>query len=290
MKTIIKNYKNISNAILIDSWISGPTISIFWWIHWDEVSGIKANRYFYEQVKKWNINIKKGKLILVLEANEEAVKINDMQVNYNLNRLFKDDLVDKDDYEYKRVEELKSILKISDYLLDLHSTSGPSIPFLYSEMQNFDLAKKMWVSHVIWGWWDLDWNEISWDTENYINSYGWVWFTFEAWDHLSKDWFKNAYSMILNFLSALEIIDYKYFEKIWEIEMFFKIIDFYVAKSNDFKYKVLENNFQNFKAWTLIWIDSWEEVIANEDMIFVMPKKEEIIQKWVEVYFVGKEL
>jgi len=286
----ITTYNNLANIYFIDSEVPWPIISIFWWIHWDEISWVKANKYFFDQIKDWNINIKKGKLILVLEANEEAVKINDRQVEYNLNRLFKDDLDDLDNYEYKRAIVLKNILKDSDYLLDLHSTSWPSIPFLYSEMQNFELAKKMWVSHVIWGWWELDWDTISWDTENYINSHWWVWFTFEAGDHLSKDWFKNAYQMILNFLSTLDIIEHKYFKNIWWEKVFFKVTDYYVAKSDNFKYKVPEENFQKFKAWTLIWIDGWNEILAKEDMIFVMPKKEEIIQKDIEVYFIGKEI
>lgn len=290
MSLTISNYKNISNVYLIDTWIAWPIISIFWWIHWNEISWIKANKYFFEQIKAWEINIKKGKIILVLKANEEAVKINNRQVKYNLNRLFKDDWIEKDDYEYKRALELKSILRESDYLLDLHSTSWTSIPFLYSEMHNYDLAKKMWVSHVIWWWWELDWNTVSWDTENYINSHAWVWFTFEAWDHLSKIWFKSAYSMILNFLSVLEIIDKNYFSKIWFGENYMKVIDYYVAKSNDFNYNISIENFQKINAWTLIWIDWWIEVRSKNNMVFIMPKAEDIIEKDVEVYFIGEEI
>jgi hypothetical protein len=41
------------------------------------------------------------------------------------------------------------------HLLDLHSTSGPSIPFLFSERRNFEIAEKLGVPHVVVGWNDL---------------------------------------------------------------------------------------------------------------------------------------
>jgi len=35
------------------------------------------------------------------------------------------------------------ILDSSGMLLDLHSTSGPSIPFMFAESQNLEIAKQL---------------------------------------------------------------------------------------------------------------------------------------------------
>ena len=283
---IIENYKNISSSYLIDSENKWKNISIFWWIHWDEKSWILACKKFLKNVDDWEIEILKWKIILVLKSNEEAVKINKREVKFNLNRLFKDNSDIENCYEKNRAEELKTILQESDYLLDLHSTSWPSIPFLFSEMPNFDLAKKLWVNHII-AWWNELWWVISWDTESYINSLWWQWFTFEAWNYDNPDWEKIAYQMLLNFLSQLWIISNKYFKNILELEeKFIKMKSVYIAKSNNFKYKIDIENFKEIKKWTLIWIDNWEKIFAEEDIFLIMPKKEEIIEKWVEVFFI----
>ena len=62
---IIKNYNNIESTYLIDSEKEWPVISIFSWIHWDEISWILANKKFFEQIDKWEIKINFWKLIFL---------------------------------------------------------------------------------------------------------------------------------------------------------------------------------------------------------------------------------
>lgn len=285
---ITQNYKNIDSCIEIDTWIKWPTVSIFSWVHWDEISWIYATNIFLDKLEKWEIKVNCWKINLVLEANEVAVKDKKREVCYNLNRLFKDDIVYWDTYEEKRAIDLKKILRESEYHLDLHSTSGPSIPFLFSEMSNFQLAKKLWISHIVWWWWELDEWVISWDTELYVNKLWWTWFTFEAWNHDNPEWWKNSYQMILNFLSSLDLIDKKYFKEIWKEEVYFKVIDSYIAKTDNFRYSIEIENFKKLKKWTLIWKDWDEEIIAKDNMILTMPKTN--YKKWWEVFFIWKEI
>lgn len=290
MNNIVKD-KQVDSLYIIDSWKTWPIVTIFSWIHWDEVSWIRACEKFLKAVSNNVIEINIWKIQLVIWCNKEAIKIWKREVKYNMNRLFNDDLdVDFSDYEHKRSRELMQVIKKWEYLLDLHSTPWPSIPFMYCEKINMDLWKKLWVSHVI-VWWNALGDIVSWDTENYMNFNSWKWFTFEAWDHESLDWEKNAFQCILNFLSSLWIIDDIYFKNIWEENsMFMEMKWVYTAKSNSFKYNINLDNFQKIKAWTIIWYDNWEENIVNEDIIFIMPKVEDIIKKWIEVYFIWKEI
>jgi len=285
----MQNYKNINSAYLFDTKIQWKTIVIFSWIHWDEISWIFATKKFINEIDSWNILLNSWRLIIVTNCNEIAIKNVLRYDKKNLNRLFFN-WKKWDTYEEKRSDELMKILDEADYFLDLHSTSWPSIPFLFSEEKNFGFAKQLWISHIIWWWAELENWLISWDTENYVNNIWWVWFTFEAGNHDAPDWWKNAYQMILNFLSSLNIIDKKYFIKIWDKQLFIKMTDFYNAKSNIFKYNVSTENFSKIEKWTFIWTDNNEKVFAKEDMILVMPKDEKVIEKGIEVFFIWKEI
>jgi len=286
---IIENdYLWVNGAYLFDTELAWPTLVIFSWIHWDEVSWIVANKSIYEKLINKEILLNFWRLILVVESNKEAIIQRKRFVEYNMNRLFKD-WIEWDCYEIERSKELRKILDESDCLLDLHSTSWPSIPFMYAEKCNLNFAKSLWISHIIYGWDNIsNWN-VSWDTENYVNRNWWVWITFEAWNHDDDDWAKNSFQMILNFLSVLWMIDNKYFSNITEWKNIICIKDCYENKSWMFKYELANiDNFQFIKFWTLIWYDWQEPVIAKEDFILVMPTAEYAIKQYADVFFIWK--
>lgn len=286
---IKKNYKNIKGAYIFDTNKSWKTIAIFWGIHWDEVSWVKAALNFIDELEKGNIKLEFWKVIIIPKCNEIAIEEGKRYSKFNLNRLFFN-WEKWNSYEETRSDELIKILDESDYLLDLHSTSGPSIPFLFSESKNLELSKQLWVSNIILWWWELSSLVISWDTENYINNKWWVWFTFEAWNHCHIDATENAFNMILNFLSVLGIISKDLYKKIWDNTNIVKMDNVYISQSTNFKYLTSIENFSKITKWTLIWIDNSKEVYAEEDMILIMPKDEKIIEKWVEVFFIAKSI
>jgi len=285
---IIENYNGISDTICVDTEIDGPIISIFAGVHWNEISGVKALSNFYEMIKNRKIDLKKWKLIFVLKANQQAIKINKREIKYNLNRLFKKD-IDGNDYEILRAKKLMNILDEVDYHLDLHSTSWKSVPFIFSEIQNKNLVKKLWVSPVVFGRNELS-KVLLWDTETYMNSMWKQWFTFESWNHDNLEGKKNALQMIYNFLVVLEIIDFKYFKNIGNNKKFIKLDKIYIAKTDNFTYQINPKNFMNLRKDTIIWLDEWEKVIAPYDMILTMPVLEKIVKKWIEVFLIWKQI
>ncbi len=288
---IVNNYFLASSTALINTWNEWPNISIFSWIHWNESSGINANKRFLDEVESWLIEIIKWRILLVLEANQEAIKIWDREVAKNMNRLFTIDDQVWDDYEAIRANQLRNLLKLIsvDKHLDLHSTSWPSIPFMFAEKDKFVEAKNLWVSHIIWWWWELSNWVMAWDTENYVNMLWWSWFTFEAGNHDSLDWEKNAYQMILNFLAVNWLIDENYFREIWNDKNFMMIQKAYIANSDNFRYEIDIENFKNLEKWTLIWYDDDVPIFAEDDMVLIMPKKQEILKKWIEVFLIWKK-
>lgn len=179
-----------------------------------------------------------------------------------------------------------------DYLLDLHSTSGPSVPFLFSEKENVEMAKKIGVPHVIVGWGELGSDSIDGTTENYMNSLGGRGFTFEAGNHESPEWWENAYQVLLNFLSSLGIIDQKLYKGLPWKKTFIHMSHIHVCKTGVFKFALSEEELVNFtplKKDTLIGIDGDEEIRAEKDCILVMPSLN-TVKKGEDVFFLGEIL
>lgn len=286
---IIKEYKWVNNCTLFDTEIDWPVVAIFWGTHWDETSWIDAVEKIIDNLWNWELILIKWKLILVPKANEEAIKAWKRYINKNLNRLFKEDVY-WDWYEYYRSFELKSILKEVDFFIDLHSTSSPSVPFLYAENNCLDIAKKLWVWYIISGWWNLG-DTTSWDAEVYVNKNWWVWFTFESWNHNDPNCVERSYQISINLLSIIWMISEKLYKKIYNNYQHIEVIWLYVSESWTFRY-CLEwlECFCEVNKWHLIWYDWEKEIFASEDMVIVMPASEEVIKKWEEVFFIWKKM
>ncbi|PID87694.1 hypothetical protein CSB07_00020 [Candidatus Gracilibacteria bacterium] len=282
---MIFSKKSISNSE------TNINVLVFSGIHGNETSGIEANKKLATQIIKGEIKILRGSLTLVLEANEQAIEKGVREVEKNMNRLFTDNIKNTC-YEEARAIDLMKLIRESNYLLDLHSTSGPSIPFAYAEENSLELAKKIGINNIISGWGKLSEkkgnNNIAGDTENYMNKKGGQAITFEAGNHNNPNGAEISYKILLNFLATLGIIEKKYYKIIEGEKTHTKITGYYTAKTNSFKYAIKAENFMRLKKGTLIGYDGGLEVKAEEDMILVMPKKEEIVREGIEVFFKGK--
>lgn len=286
---IVPKYEWIIWLYLIDSEKPGPTVAIFSWIHWDEISGIKAAKKLLSSIRVWKIPIKKGRIMLLIWANRMAIKAGKRYMKDNLNRLFIDEL-QGEWYEYDRSRELKGALKKCEYVLDLHSTSWPSVPYIMTARKHVPLAKTLWIPTMVVWWDELGSSSITGDTDGYVNSRWWTWFTFEAWDHLSPNWTKNAYRISLNYLAILGLIDEFCFKEMAGDRKYVEMEEIYVCKSGEFGFEsTLPENFQSIERGNLIGMDGDTEIRAKKDMILVMPNLANP-KKWEDVFFVGKLL
>jgi len=286
----MEKYNNISSSYILKWEKTWPEVVIFSGIHGNEHAWIKAHMRLKAELENGVITLIAWTLIWVTHANEEAIKINKREVEKNLNRLFLDDNVSKDCYEDARAQELKSILVTSDYLLDLHSTSGPSVPFAFVEKEQLAFYEKLGIKYLVAGWWELEWDVISWDTENYINSKWWAGITFESGDHNNPEWEDIAYRVILNYLCITGCIDMKHFQSLDTENNSIHMSDVYVAKTDRFSYSLETSNFMNIDSGTEIARDGEDVIVAPYDMVLVMPKKQEIVTPWVEVFFTWKKI
>lgn len=275
------------NTTAFNSEKSWPNALILWSIHGNELSGSLAIEKFIENVWNKTMKILSGSITLISHCNPEAIKQKTRFIEDNLNRCFYE-WQNKSSYEGELARQIMPAFEGKTHLLDLHSTSGPSIPFLFSERRNFEIAEKLGVPYVVVGWNDLGASSIAWDTENYMNKRGGWGFTFEAGNHDSPDGAKNAYQVLLNFLTNLWIIDISHFQLLpWE-KTFIEMISVYTCKTGEFEFKLDEfENFSPLKAGTLIGLDGNEEIRAESDCTLVMPSLRKI-KKGEDAFFLAK--
>lgn len=275
------------NTTIFHSEKSWPNVLILWSIHGNEPSGSLAIERFVQEVQMGDIGLFTGSVTLISHCNPEAIIQNTRFIEDNLNRCFYE-WQNKDSYEGRIAREIMPMFEGKSYLLDLHSTSGPSVPFLFSERRNFEIAEKLGVPHVVVGWNDLGADSIAWDTENYMNKKGGYGFTFEAGNHNNPEGAENAYQVLLNFLANLGMIDFSHFKSLPGEKIFIEMTSVYTCKTGNFEFKLEQlENFSPLKAGTLIWMDGNEEVIAESDCTLVMPSLRKI-NKGEDAFFIAK--
>lgn len=107
----------------------GPKVAIVGVTHGDEPAGLAALEFLEDYFTEHDYPA--GELYLV-RGNLEAADRNQRFVDYDMNRLFwedRPDWVDPSWVDYQRAEQLKPLLAEMDFVLDIHSTSKPSVPF-----------------------------------------------------------------------------------------------------------------------------------------------------------------
>lgn len=287
---IIENYKNIPFTYVIDSWKPGKNIILIGATHGNEPSGYLSNLQLLEDFQNKSLTLNEGKLIIVTKANYKAFEKNERCIDIDLNRVISKDFIGKKWFEYERAKEIMTLLDESDYLLDLHSTSGKSEPFLFSEEYCLDIAKNLGVSDIVVGWADIWEKSILTDNEGYMHANGKTGFTLEAGSHDNKAWKEVCYKASLNFLSYFNNIDKKYIQKSEKLFMV-KLNDVYIAQSDTVKYsKKNIENFDTFDKNSEIFSDGDFVMKSDKDLVVVMPTLEENIKKWDEVCFFWEKI
>lgn len=123
---LINQFKN--GVKVISNHHTGPRITLVASTHGDEISGLHVFRYLLEDFHIEQ-KLKTGTLQLVI-SNLEAAKQAKRFIDTDCNRVW--DFTEKNSvtYEYHRAMEIAENLCQSDALLDIHSTTNPSLPML----------------------------------------------------------------------------------------------------------------------------------------------------------------
>lgn len=260
----------------------GPRLAIFAAIHGNETVGVKA----FEKLSP-NIHIDSGEVHFVI-ANPLALEANKRQVNANMNRVFKEDL-NKNVPEFKRAEELKTIMDQSDALLDVHSFNDLSgEPFLICRPDMYDLAKQLPFRIVSTGWNKTHPGSTDW----YMETIGKPGLGAECGSlHRVDEYIPVAIQTIYGFLKyygCINAIPKEYRSEPVKEQDFVMVEKQIYKQNNDFTFSREFKNFDELQEGELIATDGDIKYFAKKGQFVLFPRADKPVGG--EVFLLGRKV
>jgi succinylglutamate desuccinylase len=289
---IIEKDAKISNVVRIRGAADGPRAVIFSGVHGDEVSGIHAVEKLLFDLFVGTRELLRGSLTLV-RGNEQAIAAERRYLKLNLNRMYKDEYpadIDRNCYEFKRSQELKSILREGcDYFFDLHSAPTAGAPFIVVEEFAVPFYAKIGIPKLMTGWSKFSSGAIGGDGENYANTHGAKSATFESGSHFDKRSNDVAYKSVVSFLTLLEMIAGPAPQPSAELE----VVDVYkviLKEAEDFRYAGIVDNFKFIGKGQPFAYQNGRPMMVDQDTYLLIPMKPEDTKIREEVCYLGRKV
>jgi succinylglutamate desuccinylase len=269
----------------------GPRVVLFGGVHGDELSGIHAVEKLFFDLFVGRRKLRHGSLTLA-RGNEQAFAVERRYVKHNLNRLFREEYgpeIDRTSYEFKRAQELKTVLHDCDYFLDLHSAPIAQEPFMVAEESAVGFYSKLGIPRIMTGWSKFSSGAIGGDAENYANGHGAKSATLESGSHFDKRSNDVAYRTIVSLLSLLEMIEGAEQPAARPLE----IVDVYAVvtkEAHDFSYAGTVDNFQRFASGQPFAFQNGRAITVSEDSYLLIPMKPEDTRIHEEVCYLGRKV
>lgn len=290
----IGDYKR--ELFCINGGVTGPTIIFIGGIHGNEPLGIRALQEVGKELKKCDAELFRGRTVAYM-GNIAALRKKKRFVNVDLNRVWSREHLDELHYnklsldvsEFQEMRELYDLIKVDIesatgpvYIIDLHTTSAPTTPFIVTNNREDNLA---FVSHFplpnvsgLTGF--LDGTLLS-----YMTDLGHVGLAYEAGQHLNVKamyrheafiWLSLFYSGFLDpeyheeemsyHMSVLE-------EPRFALQKSFKIISRYkIGPDEDFEMMEGYKSFDPVKKGEVLATNDDGEIRSPYDGLIFMPK------------------
>jgi len=287
------SFKNYPETYVFESTKPGKTLLVFWWVHGNERAWIEAIEKVKTEIISQEIKLTSGTLILAL-GNLDAIESNSRDGIYNMNRMFHKKYIESnsDESEILRIRQLADIMRHADVLIDIHSVSSTSTPFVFAENipKEKELADYITPGNTIF-WWEENGGDIlSWDTNSYMHSLWKIAITLEAGNHYDTWSSQIAYINILKTLEYYNMLNNTDSESTRRSERkniyMYKV---YQTISWKFEFESGIENFWIISSWQKIGNGSGVEVYADENFIILLPNFGRT-KPGDEVFYYGKEI
>lgn len=267
MHTVMSNQKKGKKVIVMGS------------VHGNERIGAEILKKLKKILTKENI---KGEIHLIL-GNPQAYKRNKRFIDEDLNRLFGENhhklyKSANPNYEQNRAMAIGDIIKDTDFLLDIHSTIKPSVPFLYMEndAKHRNLAPIFGTKFVVMQNKKFRPQELTSSTDSFVDNHGGIGITYESGWYKDFSGLDTVFGNVLKFLNAVGSIDmagrtaHRKSAKTKYLEVYDKII----PQKNMFTFSKDYENFDFVKAGSSLAKDGDTIVKVKMDSYIIFPKKE----------------
>ncbi|MBT4384244.1 hypothetical protein HOD30_00685 [Candidatus Peregrinibacteria bacterium] len=217
-----------------------------------------------------------GRLDLIF-ANRKAYEQGGRYIDEDMNRLLTKKSIEhiegmdasKLSHEQKRVKELLPYYEGVDYFIDLHSTSSPAKPFLYTKFskQHLDLCNHLDIPFVVFMSPNFQTPEREYAFDNYVDRLGGIGATLEAGCHQDIHLKPLVTKQIDRFLQYPQGKGNKPNKNQKKIEVF----DKYLVKSDQFCFSNQYSNFDFIKSDEIIGLDHGKSIYFDHDLVLVFP-------------------
>jgi len=249
----------------------GPCVVIMGSVHGDEKIGVHIIKLLKHILPKQKIL---GEIYLVF-GNPKAYQNNSRYIDCDLNRLFGSK--QGKGYEKQRALELKPILQKTDYLLDIHSTIKPSVPFIFCQnnKNHLKFATLFNTKYIVSPkniYLPTDLNSC---TDNYTDKYGGIGLTYETGWQQDKQENNTVLENIKIFLKTLGVafMD-KPINPNTKKTMLLSIYGSVIPQTKNFFFT---KNFENFSFITknkCLANDNKKKILVPHNSYIIFPKKQ----------------
>ena len=266
----------------------GPLLFITAGVHGNEPSGVKALQEVFGQLEKSKPNLK-GTVVGVA-GNQKALNQNKRYLDQDLNRVWKDDNIEKEKPETHEQAEMKAIIKelnrypdkdfTDRYFLDCHTTSSPTLPYLsVQDVNKNDQWAHQFPTYIVRGFSDI----VSGTIDHYLSRLGLTGFVLEAGQHEDKSSVENHEGVMwlaLRKACGLDVSEIETYpdcvnqfaEKNAPDQKTFELIYRHGLENEDvFTMEPGYNNFQEISKGELLATQNGEEVRSKWDARIFMP-------------------
>lgn len=263
---------------------TGPTVVILGGIHGNERVGVTVLESLRALLNPDRIN---GVLHLIL-GNPRAYKENKRFIDTDLNRLFGSGFsptIQKKEgnYEERCARELAAVLQSADFLLDIHSTIKPSVPFIFTNANDdhMALARLFHTPYIVSPASGFAPKELASSTDNFVDSHGGIGITYESGWHKDSSSFEQVLKNTLTFLKKVGCMRDNDVGARLEISIsetssqHLFIQDHIIAHTDHFVFAKDFNNFDTVVAGEVIARDGsvdGNEVRAEQNAFIIFPK------------------
>lgn len=271
----------------------GPLLIFLGGVHGNESHGVTAIQNVFKTLRSRKAHFK-GRA-LALRGNLSALAQNKRYLDFDLNRIWDKhhfETVDKLNVsEYKDLKELQSIInkEIEQwtgkvYLLDLHTTSAPTIPFMVTQYENNDheFIQKMRVPFITNLSGFLDGTILAW-----ICKKGHCGLAFEAGQHKSKQSIIKHEAFIYlsmyhsGFYTEQNAGDLKWLRSVLDDELrpqhqHFELVErYHIDVDEEFKMAPGFTNFQKIYRGEILATNKHGDILSHTDGNIFMPLYQE---------------
>lgn len=265
----------MEGSVVIKGKNKGPRVVILGSVHGDERVGMAVVRMLPTVIKPEYVH---GTIELVV-GNPRAYEKNIRFVEFDLNRLFGSEMpmgAEAGAYEVNRAAELKSCLKDADYLLDIHSTIKPSVPFVYAadDSGHRTLAASFGTPYIVSAAPGFRPQDLISSTDTYVDAHGGLGFTYESGWHKDTAAYDTVLDRTRRFLAALNVAPYDEVSSLSQAVHSVPLVIYgsVIPRSTHFSFAADYANFDYVKEGSIIARDGSTDITIQENSFIIFPK------------------